>query len=249
MRFSSRSFIVAILVCALVALAAEPQTVDEVIAKHLEARGGTEKLADMKSVHQTGQLDMGGGRIATLISDQKRPNLMRMELVLTGRTSVRAYDGKNGWYFIPQMGHKQPQPADAETMKELVEESDFGGALLDANEKGHKLELVGREAVDGKDCYRVQVTRAGSGDVRNYYLDVDTFLESRITGDSPGGSFSQTLSDYRKVDGVLFPFTSVVEITTPNAPPQKFVYKIDKIEVNSDMPNDHFVMPTTAPSK
>ncbi|MBC8106937.1 MAG: hypothetical protein H7Z14_10135, partial [Anaerolineae bacterium] len=102
---------------------------------------------------------------------------------------------------------------------------------------------------DGKDCYKVQVTRAGTGDVRNHYLAVDTFLESRITGDGPGGAFSQTLSDYKKVDGVMFPFTSVVEINPPNAPAQKFVYKIDKIEVNPDMPDQRFAMPTTAPSK
>jgi hypothetical protein len=240
---------VSIFFCAFVAFAAEPQTVDEVIAKHIEARGGAEKIAAMKTVRQTGKLDMGDGKTPTLISEQKRPNLMRMDLVLTGRTAIRAFDGKNGWYFMPQMGHTQPQPADAETMKELTEESDFGGPLIDAKQKGHKLELAGREAVDGKDCYKIKVTRAGTGDVRDYYLDVDTFLESRITGDSPAGSFSQTLSDYKKVDGVMFPFTSVVEITSPTAPPQKYTYKVETIEVNVDLPDTHFAMPTTAPSK
>lgn len=237
------------LICLFASSLGWAQTVDEVIAKHIDARGGAEKLAAMKSVRQTGQLDMGGGKMATLISEQKRPNLMRMDLVLTGQTAIRAFDGKIGWYFMPQMGHTQPQPADPETLRDLVEESDFAGPLIDAKEKGHKLELAGREAVDGKDCYKVVVTRAGTNEQRNYYLEADTFLESRITGDSPTGSFSQTLSDYKKVDGVMFPFTSVVEITTSNAPAQKFVYKIEKIEVNPDMPNEHFAMPTTAPSK
>ncbi|CAN5533915.1 hypothetical protein BH09PLA1_BH09PLA1_31990 [soil metagenome] len=51
------------------------------------------------------------------------------------------------------------------------------------------------------------------------------------------------------MDGVLFPFLSVVEINSANSPPAKFVYKLEKIEVNVDMPDSHFAMPATAPSK
>src|SRR5205823_14627197 len=66
--------VVALCFCACGAFFAattDAQTIDEVIARHIEARGGAEKIAEMKTVRQTGQLDMGGGQVATLISEQK----------------------------------------------------------------------------------------------------------------------------------------------------------------------------------
>ena len=239
-------------ICLLIALSSATfaQSLEEVLSKHIAARGGAEKLAAMKSFRQTGQLDLGGGRLATLATAQKRPNLLRMELIQPGmQTAVRAYDGKNGWMFMPMMGKTQPEAADPATQQELIEESDFGGALLDWKEKGHKLELLGRENVEGKDCYKIEVTRAGSGDKRQYFLDPDTFLEVRVTGTQQAGAFSQTLSDNKAVEGLTFPFTSVVEMTAPNGQVQKFVYKVDKIEINPDLPDEHFKMPTTMPSK
>ncbi|CAN5534007.1 hypothetical protein BH09PLA1_BH09PLA1_32000 [soil metagenome] len=101
---AAQRIVLAVWLCALAASVARAETVDEVIARHIEARGGAEKLAAMKMVRQAEQLDMGGGKSATLVSEQKRPNLMRMELVLPGMTAVRAFDGKNGWNFLPQMG-------------------------------------------------------------------------------------------------------------------------------------------------
>src|SRR3954469_23773582 len=131
MRFHPRIIIAVLCLCAcgaFFASAARAQTIDEVIAKHTEARGGAEKLGAMKSFRQSGQLDLGGGQIATLVQEQKRPNMMRMELIMSGKpTAIRAYDGKSGWVFMPQTGKTNPEPADAATLKDLTEESDFAG--------------------------------------------------------------------------------------------------------------------------
>ena len=41
--------------------------------------------------------------------------------------------------------------------------------LFDYEEKGHKVELVGRETDEGHDVYHLRVTRRG-GDVQQYFV-------------------------------------------------------------------------------
>jgi outer membrane lipoprotein-sorting protein len=235
--------LIVLLLLGISAQASADLTLDEVMSRHLSARGSAEKLNAMKSIRQTGRLDMGGGQVATLVIEQKRPSLLRMELFRPGSpTLVRAYDGKNGWVLMPTTDQAKPTPADPATLQELVEESEFGGPLLGWKDRGHNLELLGREKIDGKDCYKLELTRKESGDKRTFYLDAETFLEVRITGDQQAGSFLQTLSDNKPVDGLTFPFTSAVEITAPNGQTQKFVYKVEKIEINPDLPDERFKM-------
>jgi outer membrane lipoprotein-sorting protein len=226
------------------------QSLEDILVKHIAARGGAEKLAAMKTFRQTGELQLGPEQKAVLTMAYKRPNLMRMEMMIPGMTpAVRAYDGKHAWVFMPQLGKTKPEPADPATVQEIEEEADFPGPLVNGNEKGHKLELLGREKINDKDCYKIQVTRAGTGDKREYYLDPDTFLEVRVTGRQTNGSFTQDVSDNRAVDGLTFPFVSKVEVITPSGQKQRYTFKIDKIEINPDLPDEQFKMPTTMPSK
>src|SRR6266851_1575950 len=60
-------------------------------------------------------------------------------------------------------------------LKGIQEEADTDGPLLDYKAKGNKVELVGKEKVNGKDAYHLKVTLA-TGTVRNIYLDAETFF-------------------------------------------------------------------------
>jgi len=239
-------------VCLLFFATSSPaQTVEEIVAKHVAARGGAEKLAKLETIHMTGTLDLGNGMTATLVSDQKRPDLMHMDMITPQFTATRAFDGKTGWSIMPQQGQPDAKPMTAEERKDALEESDFAGPLVDYQRKGHKLELQGHEAIDGHDCYKLKLTRAGSGDVRTIWLDAGTFLERRVEGsrDSEQGktSFVQNLDDYRDVDGVKFPFQSVVEVKGPQGN-GKYTYKVEKIELNKPMESTHFELPATLPT-
>ena len=75
----------------------------------------------------------------------KRPNKSRTEFTVQGMTGMQAYDGKNAWMVMPFMGKKDPEAMPAEGTKLVAEESDFDGPLVDWKEKGHKVELVGKE--------------------------------------------------------------------------------------------------------
>src|SRR5215470_12096180 len=86
--------------------AAFGQTVDEIVAKYVQARGGMEALKAAKTVRMTGKISVGPGLEAPAVLEQKRPNHMRIEFTIQGMTAVMAYDGKSGWMIMPFGGKK-----------------------------------------------------------------------------------------------------------------------------------------------
>ena len=81
--------------CAALVLAgpAAAQTVDEIIAKNIEARGGIEKLKAVKTIRMTAKINQNGFR-ATVVQENERPNKVREEFIIQGMAEVEAYDGK-----------------------------------------------------------------------------------------------------------------------------------------------------------
>src|ERR1700758_3533137 len=97
---------------SLAAAPAKPLTVDEIVAKSIEARGGAAKLAAIRSLRATGKLVIGGGSFSIEAAFGlllKRPGSIRTETTLQGLTAVEAYDGAEGWSVQPFQGRRDPQ--------------------------------------------------------------------------------------------------------------------------------------------
>lgn len=193
----------------LLSLALHAQTVDEIIAKNLAAKGGVAKLRSINTIRITANFQAGGMQ-AEFVQIEKRPHKLRRDVSIQGLTLTQAYDGQNGWQIMPFTGSKDPAPMAGDDLKNIEEEADIDGPLMDYKQKGHKVELVGKEKVDGTDAYNLKITLK-NGNVRNLYLDSNTFLEIKATGQSTMHGSEVTvegkLGDYKKVDGVMFPFS------------------------------------------
>jgi hypothetical protein len=167
---------------ALLPLNVPAQSVDEVIANNVKARGGLEKIKAVRSVRTTSKLSQGSFR-AAYVQENKRPDRVREEAIIQGLAQVQAYDGKVGWQISPFSGRKDPELMSQDDTKTLVIDADIDGALVDYKQKGHKAELVGHDSVEGTDCYKVKLSLK-NGDVRYYFLDSDSFLELKIENQS-----------------------------------------------------------------
>lgn len=227
---------------------AHAQTVDEIIAKNIQAQGGIEKIKSHKSIRMTGTLDAGGGILLPIILTALQPNHIRIEFTVQGLTGIVAYDGANAWQVIPFTGKKDPEPMDEDGRKELAYESDLTGPLVDYKEKGNKVELVGKEPVEGSDAYKLKVTLK-NGDIHYIFLDADSYLQIQESSKSVVRGTEQTTKstagDYKEVDGQLFPFSvSTVVEGGSGAPGQDRKIKLDKIEVNVPADPSLFKMPT-----
>jgi outer membrane lipoprotein-sorting protein len=243
-----RRALLGLLAGAVVTAPALAQTADEVIARSLEARGGLDKLKAVQSIRMTGKLTMGPGIEAPITIEMKRPRSARLEITIQGSTGVQAYDGKQAWQ-IPPMGSRQPEPIPEEMAKDLDEQADIDGPLVDYKAKGYKVELVGKEKVEGSDAFKLKVTKK-DGDVEYDYLEAESYLPVRVEakrtvrGSEIEGEI--TFGDYKEAGGFLWPYSIQ---SSAKGRPEKQSVTIDKIEINPALDDSRFKMPAAKPAE
>lgn len=235
------------LLVAVLAAPAAAQTVDEVIAKSLEARGGLDKLKAIQSIRMVATISMGPMELPMVI-EKKRPGSFRADATVQGTVVVQAYDGATAWGISP-MGRGQPEPMPAEAAKEMVEQADMDGPLVDYKAKGHMVELVGKEKVEGRDAYKLKITRKG-GDVEYHFLDAGSYLpvrvEARRTIRGTEIEGESALGDYKDAGGFLWPYSIQ---NGAKGRPEKQRLVVEKIEINPVIDDARFKMPSTPPAK
>jgi hypothetical protein len=242
-----RRFLGVLMVLALPVVPVAAETVDELIAKNIEARGGLEKLKAVQTVRMTGKMMMGPGMEAPMTLEMKRPGSLRLDFTFQGMTGTQAFDGKTGWSIIPFGGKKDPEPMSPEDTKQAEEEADIDGPLVDYKAKGHTVELLGKEKVEGSDAHKLKVTLK-NGNVRTLYLDAESFLEikaeSKRTIRGTDHEFESTIGDYKEVSGLLLPHSIQ---SGAKGRPEKQSIVVDKIEVNPVIDDARFKMPAPTP--
>jgi hypothetical protein len=228
----------------LLASPAAPQTVDELIAKSLEARGGLERLRAVQSLRMTGTVSAGGRELKTVI-EVKRPASIRVDTFVDGRTAVQAFDGTTAWGIAPT-GAGRPEVLPPQAARAMSEGFDIDGPLVDYRAKGHRVELLGKEKVAGRDAWKIRVSRK-TGGLEDHFLDASSFLPVRVeTRLIQGGVEGEsTIGDYREAGGLLWPYSIR---SGPRGSPDRQVLTVERIEVNPPLDDARFRMTGARPA-
>jgi photosystem II stability/assembly factor-like uncharacterized protein len=226
--------------------AAGAMTVDEIVTRYIDARGGMAHLKAIHSLRTTGSAIFGGGH-GTIEAESaeviKRPGMVRDEVTIQGLTQVDAYDGHDAWVMDPFGGRREPRRSTADEAKGRAEDADIDGPLVDWREKGHRVEYLGTEDVDGTAAIKLRVNLK-DGDVLYVYLDPDYFLEIREVSErhirGTERITEQDLGGYAQVAGVWMPMTTD---GGPKGGPRDFHFRISRVEVNVDVDDALFHFP------
>jgi outer membrane lipoprotein-sorting protein len=224
------------------AAAAGAQTVDEIVAKNLKAKGGMEKWNAVKAVKMTGKITMQGMQMPMTVYAM-RPNSNRQEITIQDRKMIQAFDGTTAWGINPMIGDT-PQQAPPNVSDLARSRADFDGALINYKEKGTKIDLIGKEKLDGRDVYHLKITMKGDF-VQEYFIDAETGLEVKTSSqvDLMGMGQKQTLeiqmSNYQQVDGISLPHT--VKQFLDGKPMIEMM--VEKVEFNPALDDALFRMP------
>jgi outer membrane lipoprotein-sorting protein len=240
MRRLTVAAVAAMAVVGLVSgLRASGQTVDELIARNLEAKGGLARMRAIQTMKQTRQMNMQG-MVSPVVTYAKRPNLVRQEISTGGRMVVMAYDGVTPWMLNPHTGSSAAIQVTGPQADAIRQDSDFDGPLVDYREKGTTIELVGvgAEPLGTGKAFHLKVT-SRRGVVQHYYLDEKTALEVKLVTESDTATIEQELVDYRDVEGIKIPF---IVRTLVNGVKQGEI-KLDKVEFNIKIDDAIFRMP------
>jgi len=223
---------------------AAAQTADEIIKKVLDARGGVQKIKAVQSERVSGHVSFAQGMDGTFVVELKRPLKMRVEITVQGQKIIRVYDGKSsGWMVNPFVENKGVEPLPSEDLKNISDESDFDGPLVDYKSKGNQIELAGKEMLDEQPVYRLKLTNK-YGDFRSYFFDASSYLLLKWEGIRKSGDqevpWESFFSDFHEVHGLKYPFR--IDQGSPGTE-IKQTLTAEKIEIDPQIDDSRFSKP------
>jgi hypothetical protein len=188
------------------AFTVKAQTADEVIAKHITAIGGAENWKKVNSMKMEGILQVQGAEVNVVVTVLHGKG-MRQDISVMGMTGYEIVTTTEGWDFMPFQGQTEPEAKTAEELAEAQDNLDAQGELIDYAAKGHKVELIGKEDVEGTECFKLKVTKKG-GSVSTLFFDPKTFyiVQSKSTQKANGQEMEvvTSFSNYEKLpEGIV----------------------------------------------
>ncbi len=216
----------------------------EAIARALERAGGREALAAVKGVRTVGKVLMKGpqGSIPMgLTQVVVFPDKLRQELSTPMGKVVMGYDGKKGWFVFPGAGPQEVPESQLEELKREVERNPLRTLLALA---GPDAEVA--HAGEAKVVELAAVAVAAEKGALTLRFDAETY--DLLEEERPEEAQAVRYGDYREVPAgarkVRLPF----ELRQLQAGLEAATVKVDKLELDPDVPADAFEMPN-APAK
>lgn len=228
------------LIFSLFSIISQGQNIDEIIKKHIDARGGQEKWDAVKSIKMMGQY--------TSFSDIKpfqmivtAEGLYRFDFGMGQFNLSQGYDGEIAWMINPWWDFSHPYEALPAEVFNAEQRTEICSPFYKYKEKGYQVELLGNEDVEGVDCYKIKLIRA-DGKQETWFLNAETYLEVKSLG--YGEDFGRLypaeifFDNFQEIEGLVIPFfreSSYIH--------RYRVLEYDKAEINIDIDNSIFEMP------
>jgi len=224
------------------------QTAEEIVARNVAARGGLEAWRAVKSMTLTGHMDVGHDTKVPYRLELARPRRMRLEFEFSGATAVQTFDGHKGWKLMPFLGKREALPLTEQELSLSAGQAELDGPLVDYQAKGHRVELVGEEEVEGRKTTRLRITLA-SGAVRDVWIDAETGLETKYETTHLVRSEKRRLEtyyrDYRSVGSLTIPHR--IETRLEGASTSQQV-TVEAVRFNDPLGDERFGMPALTAS-
>jgi len=229
-----------LLIALFVSAFAYSQTVDEIIARHIDSAGGKEKLNALTSVQMEGTVEVMGtsGTTKTIILNGKG---YRRESEISGQKVVNVVTDKGGWQINQFAGMSDPQAMSDDQYK-ASQDQIYYEPFLNYTERGGKAELLGQEKVGNTNAYKIKYTNKG-GAVVNYFIDPTNFqiVQISATSNNMGQEveLKSTYSDFQKTDyGLVVPHSIDIDFGGQFS----VSTKVQKVDINQPVDASIFEM-------
>lgn len=230
----------------LMVIVTKAQTADEILNKYFENTGGVKKWKELTSRKSVGKMNMQNMDFPITMFE-KTPVKQRMQIQVQGMEIVQAYDGTDAWMINPMAGGTAPVKMSDEESKDF-KDNDLQDEFIDYKSKGHTVELLGTEEIDGVKCFKIQLVKNKNNDKEDvseiHYFDSENFVPIMVvsyarSGPTKGQEVKTYLSDYQEVGGLTMPF--FIEAKLNGQTVQKIT--VEKVTLNEIMEDNLFTFP------
>ena len=205
-----KKLVLAGLLLGISSFEAAAQTIDEIVAKHNEAIGGKVNWDKVKSIKMEAVIKAQGSEIhtTTFKLDKKA---MRQNIALMGMNGYSIITNTEGWSFMPFQGQVKPEAMTADDVKNSQDDLNIQDEFLTYAEKGKKIEFLGKDDVDGTECFKIKMTDKNAKET-TYYIDPDNYYlikrTNKIKANGQEMENSITYGDYKKLaEGIVYPMS------------------------------------------
>lgn len=189
---------------------AQDLTADQIVNKYIDAIGGKAAWSKVNSMVMKGTLKVQGAEVTVTITTLDKKG-MKQDISIGGMDGYNIITVDSGWNYFPWQGQKVPEPVTADDLKQGQDQLDIQGNLIDYAAKGHTVELLGKDDVDGVEAYKLKETLK-SGKVETIYIDPESFLIIRdvvkMKANGQEVEAKTDLSNYKKLpEGIVIPMS------------------------------------------
>ncbi len=200
--------VVCLTVLQPIAQQARPQNAQQVLERMAQAMG-LAQAAKIRTVQMSGTISYPAqGMQGRYEAFYKSPNKTLIRVTIQGFGEVQqGYDGKVGWEKSPMTGLRELQGAELAQMRQSAQM----GASNDLRKTLRSPKLAGQEKVGNRNAF-VITAQTTAGMPIKVYIDTQRYLPLRMDMETatPRGklNIATFLEDYRRIDGVMYPFTT-----------------------------------------
>ena len=211
----------------------EGLTASDVIKNYVVAVGSEANLRAITSTLSYADVTIQGAPFKPkAVIKQMAPNMFSMEMSIEGMGTIvkQKFDGGNG--YTEQQGQKIPM-SESDVSSRKAEKGLFPELYMEAS----YLELESITTIDGRDVYKIVVTKGDKKSMRYYSVETNLLVRTEETAETAGQTITviTDLSDYKKVGSIMLPMT-----TKQTTGPQIFILKSTDIKVNEGVTAEDF---------
>lgn len=188
----------------------QAQSLEEIVKKHIDAIGGETNWRKIKSMKMDAVTKANGAdiKVSRVVVDKKA---MRMDLDVFGMKGWAIITDKEGWQFMPFQGQTKYEAMTADDVKSSQDQLQIIDEFITYKDMGKKLELVGKDDMDGVECHKVKLTDK-EGVETSYWIDPSNyFIIKSVTKTTANGKEVEatlTYSNYKKHDtGIVMAYS------------------------------------------
>jgi len=229
-----------LLVFSFVFINSYAQTADEVITKYSTAMGSLDAFNKVTTVKMTGSMSTSG-MVLPMTTQIIQGKAMRTDVDASGTMITTAYNNGSGWKINPLAGVTAKTDVTGAELDGFKMQTYLVNNLMDYKKRGHTVELLGEEMVEGVKTYKIKLTNKDDGKATLYFImTADNLLLKTISKKEAQGEtydLETYYSDMKKINGLQFSMQLMQKIKGQ-------VYmsiKWDKVELNVPVDEKIFV--------